>query len=144
MAEPQPKNLSSDNMFTALDIVGQTQLAHTGGYKDKMRLGVALGRSGVGVRLAAKQHYHIERLQSIQRSPFVHYRYPKIGYGAQTKESIRPLLQAIKYSPKGTLMPLHAPRRAMQYEQIVRKVKNEGSYKHTYVADRFGKPIKTD
>eukprot|EP01052_Picozoa_sp_SAG31_P085559 SAG31_NODE_46070_length_256_cov_0.649682_1_plen_45_part_00 len=42
MAEPQPQNLSSDNGFTAVDIVGQTQLGYTGGYKDKMRQDVVV------------------------------------------------------------------------------------------------------
>ena len=46
MAEPQPETPLSNNMCTALDIVGQTQLAHVGGYRDKSRLGVAMGNSG--------------------------------------------------------------------------------------------------
>jgi hypothetical protein len=46
MAEPQPETPLSNNMYTALDIVGQTQLEHVGGYRDKSRLGVAMGHSG--------------------------------------------------------------------------------------------------
>ena len=140
MAEPQPENPSSDNIFTALDLIGQTgtllnNLAHTGGYKDKMRLGIALGRSGAAVRLAAKQHYHTERLQSLQKSLFVNYKYPA------PSESINQSLQAIKYSPKGNLMPLHAPRRAMMYSIIERKVKGQREHRgNTYISDRFGKP----
>jgi hypothetical protein len=48
MAEPQPETPLSNNMYTALDIVGQTQLAHVGGYRDESRLGVAMGNSGDG------------------------------------------------------------------------------------------------
>ena len=62
MAEPQPETLS-DNMYTALDIVGQTQLAHVGGYRDKSRLGVAMGNSGEKVRIGAMTHYVAEKLQ---------------------------------------------------------------------------------
>ena len=43
MAEPQPETPLSNDMYTALDIVGQTQLAHVGGYRDESRLGVAMG-----------------------------------------------------------------------------------------------------
>ena len=50
-------------MFTALDIVGQTQLAHVGGYRDKSRLGVAMRNIGENVMIGAMKHYVAERLQ---------------------------------------------------------------------------------
>jgi hypothetical protein len=82
MAEPQPETLS-DNMYTALDIVGQSQLAHVGGYRDKIRLGVAMGRSGQNVRIGGMKHYVAERLQSGSKSPYIHYKsrgmYPLYG-----------------------------------------------------------------
>ena len=70
MAEPQPETLS-DNMYTALDIVGQTQLAHVGGYRDKVRLGVAMGRGGQNVRIGGMKHYVAEILQSGSKSPLL-------------------------------------------------------------------------
>ena len=63
MAEPQPETPLSDGMYTALDIVGQTHLAHVGGYRDKSRLGVAMGNSGEKVRIGAMTHYVAEKLQ---------------------------------------------------------------------------------
>jgi hypothetical protein len=135
MAEPQPETLS-DNMYTALDIVGQTQLAHAGGYRDKSRLGVAMGNSGEKVRMGARSHYAIERLQSRLKSPYIHYRYPA------PKESIGEALYKQKFSPKGTVMPLHAPLRAMKYDELTRKVKGGRNFRgHTYIADRFGRDI---
>ena len=135
MAEPQPETLS-DNMYTALDIVGQTQLAHAGGYRDKSRLGVAMGNSGGNVRIGAIKHYVAERLQSRLKSPYIHYKYPA------PKESIGEALHKQKFSPKGTLMPLHAPRRAMKYDELDRKVKGGRNFRgHTYIADRFGRDI---
>ena len=47
MVDPQPETPLSDDMYTALDIVGQTKLAHVGGYRDKSRLGVAIGETVV-------------------------------------------------------------------------------------------------
>ena len=135
MAEPQPETLS-DNMYTALDIVGQTQLAHVGGYRDKVRLGVAMGRGGQNVRIGGMKHYVAERLQSASKSPYIHYKYPA------PKESIGEALHKQKFSPKGTLMPLHAPRRAMKYDELSRKVKGGRNFAgHTYIADRFGRDI---
>ena len=135
MAEPQPETLS-DNMYTALDIVGQTQLAHAGGYRDKSRLGVAMGNSGEKVRMGARSHYAIERLQSRLKSPYIHYKYPA------PKESIGEALHKQKFSPKGTMMPLHAPLRAMKYDELTRKVKGGRNFRgHTYIADRFGRDI---
>ena len=131
MAEPQPETPLSNNMYTALDIVGQTQLTHIGGYRDKLRLGVAMGHGGENVRIGAMKHYVAERLQSKSKSPYIHYKYPA------PKESIEEALHKQKFSPKGTLMPLHAPRRAMKYDELDRKVKGG----HTYIADRFGKDI---
>ena len=96
MAEPQPETLS-DNMFTALDIVGQSQLAHVGGYRDKIRLGVAMGRSGQNVRIGGMKHYVAERLQSGSKSPYIHYKY------LAPKESIGEALHKQKFSPKGTI-----------------------------------------
>ena len=46
------------------------QFTHTGGYKDKMRLGIAAQRVGASMRLGAKLHYYTERLQSAMREPF--------------------------------------------------------------------------
>ena len=46
------------------------QFTHTGGYKDKMRLGIVAQRVGASMRLGAKLHYYIERLQSAMREPF--------------------------------------------------------------------------
>jgi hypothetical protein len=135
MAEPQPETLS-DNLYTALDIVGQTQLAHSGGYRDKSRLGVAMGNSGEKVRMGARSHYAIERLQSRLKSPYIHYKYPA------PKESIGEALHKQKFSPKGTVMPLHAPLRAMKYDELTRKVKGGRNFRgHTYIADRFGRDI---
>ena len=76
MAEPQPETPLSNNMYTALDIIGQTQLAHVGGYRDKLGLGVAMGHGGQNVRIGAMKHYVAERLQLGSKSPYVHYRYP--------------------------------------------------------------------
>ena len=136
MAEPQPETPLSDGMYTALDIVGQTQLAHVGGYRDKSRLGVAMGSSGGNVRIGAMKHYVAERLQSRLKSPYIHYKYPA------PKESIGEALHKQKFSPKGTLMPLHAPRRAMMYDELDRKVKGGRNFRgHTYIADRFGRDI---
>ena len=128
MAEPQPETLS-DNMFTALDIVGQTQLAHVGGYRDKVRLGVAMGRGGQNVRIGGMKHYVAERLQSRLKSPCIHSRYP-----ANTpKESVGGALHKQKNYPKGKLMPLHAPRRAMRYDELDMKVKGGRNFLgHTY------------
>ena len=135
MAEPQPETLS-DNMYTALDIVGQSQLAHVGGYRDKIRLGVAMGRSGQNVRIGGMKHYVAERLQSGSKSPYIHYKYPA------PKESIGEALHKQKFSPKGTMMPLHAPLRAMKYDELTRKVKGGRNFRgHTYIADRFGRDI---
>jgi len=131
MAKPQPETPLSNNMYTALDIVGQTQLTHIGGYRDKLRLGVAMGHGGENVRIGAMKHYVAERLQSKSKSPYIHYKYPA------PKESIGEALHKQKFSPKGNLMPLHAPRRAMKYDELDRKVKGG----HTYIADRFGKDI---
>ena len=131
MAEPQSETPLSNNMYTALDIVGQTQLTHIGGYRDKLRLGVAMGHGGENVRIGAMKHYVAERLQSKSKSPYIHHKYPA------PKESIGEALHKQKFSPKGNLMPLHAPRRAMKYDELDRKVKGG----HTYIADRFGKDI---
>ena len=90
MAEPQPETPISNNIYIALDIVGQTQLAHVGGYRDKVRLGVAMGRGGQNVRIGGMKHYVAERLQSGSKSPYIHrklntglfsvgYRYNKYG-----------------------------------------------------------------
>ena len=136
MAEPQPEIPLSNNMYTALDIVGHTQLAHVGGYRDKSRLGVAMGNSGEKVRIGAMTHYVAEKLQSRLKSPYIHYTYPA------PKESIGEALYKQKFSPKGTLMPLHAPRRAMKYDELDRKVKGGRNFRgHTYIADRFGRDI---
>ena len=136
MAEPQPETPLSNNMYTALDIVGQTQLAHVGGYRDKSRLGVAMGNSGEKVRIGARSHYAIERLQSRLKPPYIHYKYPA------PKESIGEALHKQKISPKGTMMPLHAPLRAMKYDELTRKVKGGRNFRgHTYIADRFGRDI---
>ena len=135
MTEPQPETLS-DNMYTALDIVGQTQLAHAGGYRDKSRLGVAMGNSGEKVRIGAMTHYVAEKLQSRLKSPYIHYKYPA------PKESIGEALHKQKFSPKGTMMPLHAPLRAMKYDELTMKVKGGRNFRgHTYIADRFGRDI---
>ena len=131
MAEPQPETPLSNDMYTALDIVGQTQLTHIGGYRDKLRLGVAMGHGGENVRIGAMKHYVAERLQSKSKSPYIHYKYPA------PKESIGEALHKQKFSPKGNLMPLHAPRRAMKCDELDRKVKGG----HTYIADRFGRDI---
>ena len=80
MAETQPETPISNNIYIALDIVGQTQLAHVGGYRDKLRLGVAMGHCGHNVRIGAMKHYVAER--------------------HRVKVSIRPLdapLRAMKY-----------------------------------------------
>ena len=136
MAEPQPETPLSNNMYTALDIVGHTQLAHAGGYRDKSRLGVAMGNSGEKVRIEARSHYAIERLQSRLKSPFIHYKYPA------PKESIGEALHKQKFSPKWTVMPLHAPLRAMKFDKLTRKVKGRRNFRgYTYIADRFGKDI---
>ena len=45
MVDPQPETPLSDDMYTALDIVGQTQLAHVGGYREvKIRSSNADGK----------------------------------------------------------------------------------------------------
>ena len=107
MAGPQPETPLSNNMYTALDSVGHTQLAHVGGYRDKSRLGAAMGNSGKKVRIGASSHYAIERLRSRLKSPYIHYKYPA------PKESIGVALHKQKIGPKGTVMPLHAPLRAI-------------------------------
>ena len=136
MAEPQLETPLSNNMYTALDIVGHTQLAHAGGYRDKSRLGVAMGNSCEKVRIGARSHYAIERLQSRLKSSYIHYKYPA------PKESIGEALHEQKFSPKGTMMPLHAPLRAMKYDELTRKVKGGRNFRgHTYIADRFGRDI---
>ena len=147
MAEPQPETLS-DNMYTALDIVGQTQLAHVGGYRDKVRLGVAMGHGGQNVRIGGMKHYVAERLQSGSKSPYIHYKHPAIPKESIyyipkiPKESIGEALHKQKFSPKGTMMPLHAPLRAMKYDELTRKVKGGRNFRgHTYIADRFGRDI---
>ena len=131
MAEPQPETPLSNNMYTALDIVGQTQLEHVGGYRDKSRLGVAMGNSGENVRIGARKHYVVDRLRSRLKSPYIDYKY------RAPEDSVGQALHKQKFSPKGTLMPLHAPRRAMKYDELTRKVKGG----HTYIADRFGRDI---
>ena len=144
MAEPQPETLS-DNMYTALDIVGQTQLAHVGGYRDKVRLGVAMGRGGQNVRIGGMKHYVAERLQSGSKSPYIHYKSRgnvTTIWDTMPKESIGEALHKQKFSPKGTMMPLHAPLRAMKYDELTRKVKGGRNFRgHTYIADRFGRDI---
>ena len=143
MAEPQPETLS-DNMFTALDIVGQTQLAHVGGYRDKIRLGVAMGRSGQNVRIGGMKHYVAERLQSGSKSPYIHYKSRgnvSTVWDTMPKESIRAALHKQRHYIN-KLMPIHAPRRAMNYDQLTRKVKGARNLAgHTYIADRFGRDI---
>jgi hypothetical protein len=145
MAEPQPETPISNNIYIALDIVGQTQLAHVGGYRDKLRLGVAMGHGGENVRIGAMKHYVAERLQIGPKSPYIHYKYPvrsQLGEESVTKESIGKALHKRKFSPKGTVMPLHAPLRAMKYDELTRKVKGGRNFRgHTYIADRFGEDI---
>jgi hypothetical protein len=84
------------------------------------------------------KHYVAERLQSRLKSPYIHYNYP-----ANTlKESIGEALHKQKFSPKGTLMPLHAPRKAMKYDELDMKVKGGRNFwNHTYIADRLGRDI---
>lgn len=59
MVEPEPENPLSNDMYTALDIVGRTQLAHLSGYREKIRLhvGVAMGHIVENVRIGAMKHY---------------------------------------------------------------------------------------
>jgi hypothetical protein len=72
MAKPRPETPLSDDMYTALDIFGQTQLTHVGGYRDKLRLGVAMGNGSENVRIGAMTHYVAERLRSRLKSPYIH------------------------------------------------------------------------
>jgi hypothetical protein len=105
MAEQQPDTPLSNNMYSALDIVGQTQLVHVGGYRDKSLLGVAMGNNGGNVRIGAMKHYLAKRLQPRLKSPYIHYNHP-----ANTpKEPVEEARHKQKFSPKGNLMPLHAP-----------------------------------
>eukprot|EP01051_Picozoa_sp_SAG22_P014983 SAG22_NODE_1897_length_3356_cov_3.577832_2_plen_303_part_00 len=46
------------------------QFTHTGGYKDKLRLGMATHNVGASTRLGAELHYYTERLQSAMREPY--------------------------------------------------------------------------
>ena len=83
MAEPQLETPLSNNMCIAFDIVGQTQLVHVDGYRDKSRLGVAMVNSGGNVRVGARKHYVAERLQSRLKSPYIHHKHlaPKESVG---------------------------------------------------------------
>ena len=77
-------------MYTPLDIVGQTQVAHVRGYRDKSRLGVAMGNSGENDRIGARKHYVADRLQSRLKSSYIHYTYPT------PKESVEQALDKTK------------------------------------------------
>eukprot|EP01051_Picozoa_sp_SAG22_P031368 SAG22_NODE_12668_length_433_cov_3.089820_1_plen_91_part_10 len=72
--EPEPEKQSSaltltDMPESIIEYIGN-QFTHTGGYKDKMRLGMATHNVGASTRLGAKLHYYTERLQSAMREPF--------------------------------------------------------------------------
>ena len=72
--EPEPEKQSSaltltDMPESIIEYIGN-QFTHTGGYKDKLRLGMATHNVGASTRLGAKLHYYTERLQSAMREPY--------------------------------------------------------------------------
>ena len=77
--EPEPEKQSTALTLTDMpeaivEHIGK-QFTHTGGYKDKLRLGMVTGNVGASTRLGAKLHYYTERLQSALNKPFVYTGY---------------------------------------------------------------------
>eukprot|EP01051_Picozoa_sp_SAG22_P010936 SAG22_NODE_1015_length_6025_cov_3.431320_7_plen_220_part_00 len=64
-----PDPLWTNNVVAVIEHIGE-QFTHTGGYKDKMRLGMAAHNVGASTRLGAKLHYYTERLQSAMMEPY--------------------------------------------------------------------------